>query len=1204
MKIKDVFERDVTRDIPPVVYFHEQNPEKLKDEVGEYIITGGFPESDPRARRVGEGIHEQFVKLLKGIAAELKKPSGPELPASWISGFYGSGKSIFAKLLGLALDGKLLPDGTPLVKGLLRRDDSPKANEFVEAWEKVVSQIDPIAVVFDIGGVARDNEHIHVAALRQIQLRLGYCPDDLVAEYELKLEHDGQFEDFLKAAEKTLGKPWDEAKHDQMADDHFSHVLHELMPERYPETTTWFDSHAGGRRGIGSSVEEVTKAIQLMMQRRAPGKTLFIVVDEVSQYTHQDDQRMLKLASFVCELGQRMKGGAWLFATGQQKLEEGGDTSIGKMKDRFPIPLRVHLHATNIRDVVHKRLLKKARDKEPILRKLFQDHRSDLKLHGYDCGEITEEDFLEVYPLVPGHVDLLLQITSSLRTRSTRVKGDDYAIRGLLQLMGELFREQRLAEKEVGDLVTLDSIFEVQQSALEADIQTALTRIFNHLEFRNDDLAIRCSKAVALLQLIQETTPTTAELVAKCLYERLGQGNGKDDVTKALERLRNEGLLSYSEKYGYKIQSSVGQEWQRERDSLGVTPDQRSELVQDKLKDLIGTAELPRMKGRSFPYSAFYSDGRQAIDVRLKDPHTDATVAVDFRYYVKKQERDSTEWVQKSDQDALRDRILWICGDTGQIEQTAKDLANSRHMIKRHETRLSSLPDNKKSLFYEEKTRCEGLEKKMMEIVTDIFMDGTIYLRGRQIRPRDLSASFANVLNQVGNQALPQLYPHFTEIAITDLELKQLLEKTLAGPSTKFMDKGLGILSLDSGRYMPTCDGAVPTRIFEYIEKDNGASGSTLISYFGKPPYGYPIDVIKACLAGLLRASKIRVRPEEGPEITSVLDPGTQDLFRLDRSLRRADFFPAKTSEVGPHDRVKIRHLFKDFLGVEIDPENDAIADAVFQQFPAKRERLRDVETLFNKLPGRPELPAALTNLGKALEDCRRSRQVLETVIAVKKNLDTLRDGLEQLGIYHSELTEDAINAVRDAAGMRENQIAQLEEFGEDGEIIEEAKKVKDHLALDRPWREIRTLDPFLEKIRSHYVEVRKSLLISQGARAEDARNRVKIRSGFDRLDADQSHLVLRPIAEASFDTTEEAIAPTLVDLRDRFAGRLAQAEEESNERLDHELAKMDEKEVVRFDSRIRGREISSPEELQVLLKELEERINELLEKGARVRIF
>src|ERR1019366_2254244 len=91
MKIAELFVANVTRDIPPVVYFHEQRPEKLKEEVGEYIITGGYRENDPRSQRVKQGIHEQFVHLLRGITQEIGKKGGSENPACWISGFYGSG---------------------------------------------------------------------------------------------------------------------------------------------------------------------------------------------------------------------------------------------------------------------------------------------------------------------------------------------------------------------------------------------------------------------------------------------------------------------------------------------------------------------------------------------------------------------------------------------------------------------------------------------------------------------------------------------------------------------------------------------------------------------------------------------------------------------------------------------------------------------------------------------------------------------------------------------------------------------------------------------------------------------------------------------------------------------------------------------------------------------------------------------------------
>ncbi|MBA3538436.1 MAG: hypothetical protein H0T79_02305 [Deltaproteobacteria bacterium] len=204
MKLSDLFQSDVTRDIPPVGYFHEQSPAKLEAEVGEYIITGGLPPEHPHHQRVPSGIHEQDVRLLTGISSELDKVGGPELPASWISGFYGSGKSSFAKLLGLALDGVALPSKKSLAEALLARDTSPLARQLRDAYTTLRAKIDPIAVVFDIGGVARDNEHIHTAAVRKIQERLLYCGDPHVVEMELKLERDGHWPRFEQAAEKAL----------------------------------------------------------------------------------------------------------------------------------------------------------------------------------------------------------------------------------------------------------------------------------------------------------------------------------------------------------------------------------------------------------------------------------------------------------------------------------------------------------------------------------------------------------------------------------------------------------------------------------------------------------------------------------------------------------------------------------------------------------------------------------------------------------------------------------------------------------------------------------------------------------------------------------------------------------------------------------------------------------------------------------------
>jgi hypothetical protein len=127
--------------------------------------------------------------------------------------------------------------------------------------------------------------------------------------------------------------------------------------------------------------------------------------------------------------------------------------------------------------------------------------------------------------MLPEQMDLILQITTALRTRSSRAQGDDQAIRGLLQLLGELFRSQKLADTPLGSLVTLDQIYEVQQTALDSDTQASMARVLAQCDGDGDGLLVRAAKAVALLELIQETVPTDAKLVSQCLFDRVDRGN-------------------------------------------------------------------------------------------------------------------------------------------------------------------------------------------------------------------------------------------------------------------------------------------------------------------------------------------------------------------------------------------------------------------------------------------------------------------------------------------------------------------------------------------------------------------------------------------------------------------------------------------------------------------------------------------------------
>ncbi len=1206
MLIRDLFVHDVTRTIPPVVYFHEHSPEKLKAEVSEYIVTGGWPEGHPNHRRVPDGIHEQYVRLLTEVANTLENDT-PELPTVWISGFYGSGKSSFAKLLAYALDGASLEGGQSLAEALLRRDTSPRAAELRAAWTRLRHLVDPmISVVFDVGAYARD-EHIHAAAVRKLQERLDYCSYPLVADFELKLERDGEWKRFEKIASERLGKPWSEVRTRALAEEDFSLVMSGMFPAKYPSPTDWFAARMG-TTARAESPEEAVTAIRDMLEFRRKGATAFFVVDEVSQYVIGNNDRIDRLRAFASALGTKLHGRAWLMALGQQKIDEGaGESLLIWAKDRFPPRLRVHLEPTNIRDVVHKRLLQKKPEAETLLKAQFDAHRADLKLFGYKCEDITAEDFIEVYPMLPGHIDLILQITSALRSRpSSRAQGDDQAIRGLLQLLGELFRARKLAEREIGALVTLDEIYEVQHTALDSDTQASMARIHEQAADDSTGLLLRCAKTVALLELIQESAnlPTDARLVARCLFDRLDRGDQFDTVTEALEELRRRNLLGYSEKTGYKIQSSAAEEWERDRRDITAPRESRVGQITKVLTDLLGIPDLPSLPGRSFPWAGRFSDGRRLDDIVLADPREDAVVLVDFRY-VAKDERTESTWIKRSDESQLVNRLVWVAGDGEQLDHIAAEMFRSTEMIRRMTPRKDSLNPARKQLLQQEESRLEDLEKAVRAAAQAAWMDGRFYFRGSPYKPSDQGPTFAVALQRMGDRVVGDLFPHHISTVIKPEELMKLVADDLSGPSPKFLTDELGILAVDGGRYVPSCSGVVPRRVAEQIEKEGGLSGTALLAALGGPPYGYTPNVVKACVAGLLRAQNVRIQLETGGQVTAYRDAGVQDLFEKDRSFRRATIAPAGIDEIGPQARARICKFFKDRLQVVLDPDDVKIADAIAHRFPVEAQRLRAVLSQLQRLPRGDSPPKELLKLGEVIEQCvRRCRETREVVVLAKKHLDALNEGFQLLNLYHAELTDQAVAAVNDAANVCRHEGAQLADLGPlDPEVGAAVDRIEEQLASRCPWREIAAIAPDVAQVRAAYRKARGQLLAEQERNAQIARGMVKGRDGYATLSADQSHRVLRPLTVVLTVTADDAIAPPLRDLRDPFLVALERAREEANRILDDILNARDVKPVERVELGLHNRELATEADVEVLVGEVRERLIARIRAGARVRI-
>ena len=218
--------------------------------------------------------------------------------------------------------------------------------------------------------------------------------------------------------------------------------------------------------------------------------------------------------------------------------------------------------------------------------------------------------------------------------------------------------------------------------------------------------------------------------------------------------------------------------------------------------------------------------------------------------------------------------------------------------------------------------------------------------------------------------------------------------------------------------------------------------------------------------------------------------------------------------------------------------------------------------------------------------------------------MDALRDGIQELGISLTDLSDSGIEVVAKTAKIRDHQVAQLQQIDRIAEVKPAIDALIDHLNCDRPWRDINSLKPHLEAIEEHYKAVRLSLIEQQDKQAETIRSRIKQRQGFIKLNEKQGDYVLRPIHKAVPDTTQDSLYPSLLELRDSAILRLQTAEQEANTYLDNTLSQVTDEQVIQLPLNLSGREVSTPEEIEALANHIKERLLAQLKPNTRIRII
>src|ERR1044072_1302858 len=114
--VASLFANNISRQIEEVIKVDQTDEEVLKAELAEYVTT------DSIKRSLGE--------IVNRYAETPNKPH--EGIAVWVSGFFGSGKSSFAKMLGLSIENRAVA-GIPAGDRFAQRTGDTKLQVLLKA---------------------------------------------------------------------------------------------------------------------------------------------------------------------------------------------------------------------------------------------------------------------------------------------------------------------------------------------------------------------------------------------------------------------------------------------------------------------------------------------------------------------------------------------------------------------------------------------------------------------------------------------------------------------------------------------------------------------------------------------------------------------------------------------------------------------------------------------------------------------------------------------------------------------------------------------------------------------------------------------------------------------------------------------------------------------------------------------------------------
>ena len=1038
MNIGQMFAKSINREIKPVVKPGQVDDATVKLELQEYVVT----------QELQKHFAAFFSNYRRGIGADTDRIG------VWISGFFGSGKSHFLKMLSYLISDKEVA-GKPALEYFIEDDKitDPKVLADIRAAESVSTDV----ILFDIASKSRTSsaaarDVITMVFLRAFNEKLGYSYQyPRMADLERKLDADGKLQKFRDRVEELEGSSWDDAVAGiDLAQDSFVQALVEQGVMSEESARSWCD-RVGEEYSI--STEDFAKLVRKHIESKGNDHHVVFCVDEVGQYIGDDSNMMLDLQTLEHDLAVQCHGKAWILVTAQEaidKIQAVNNVDFSKIQGRFDT--RLSLSSSDVAEVVKKRILKKNAEAQAEL-KTFYPRKADaldtlLKFSG-DMPEMklyeNASDFAEVYPFVPYQFNLLGKVLDAVRLFSSPGKNSSYGERSMLSMY--LSTAKSLQNQEEGILVPFNAFYQGLSALVDHETAIAIT---DHAE---TCFEVEVLKVLFMIKNVREFDKPTVQNIATLMASRTDEDRYQleNRVETALKKLVQEQLV---QNLGDNYIFLTNEEQEVNREIASRRPED-SEMNRE-LATLIFDENY-----RADKYRYPYLNGRYSFGFNRKIDGYDALSRPDNSITVKI----ITSRGDDADESRLKMLSSGESGDHTIFVQLHDDtrLNNELRMMLQIQNYLRSGTAGRITKY---RAICEAKQEEVEErrqnvkvFLKQALSEADIYVYGSKLSGG--SRDFETRLNDALKQQVERLFNHLTDI-----------DKSVS-------EQDIGKLFADAGQMRLGGDGTGNSRALDdvrtRIERNSlsrtvTTSLKTLLGIFTKEPYGFlPVDV--EWLVARLFADGILTLTMNHEQL-SLSSRNAQEFQRL---FTRVESQERLLCDIRKHATDKQKRLVRDMMrdlfekGVSSDDDEQLMAD-LKKECTDLREELRRQQATYREesyLPGKNTVDAGIA-LMTSLIDPTTTESFYTALENAQEDYQDFKETYESLRDFFNAGQIKVFREAHDAVELYMRNQSRID----DGEVKNAAEGMRKILSMAEPYDKIRNLAVLHTTFQEKYREL------------------------------------------------------------------------------------------------------------------------------------